>query len=75
VVDGLPASQQSARLRCMKKPQPEDETLFKLTVRLPRALADEAKIRAIREGKTLQEIAAIALTAYLRTPIGKGGAR
>jgi hypothetical protein len=59
----------------MKKPQPEDQTLFKLTVRLPHTLVDEAKIRAIREGKTLQEIAAIALTAYLRTPIGKRGAR
>lgn len=49
--------------------------MFKFTVRLSRSLADEVKIRAVREGKTLQEIAAIALTSYLRTPIRQGGER
>jgi hypothetical protein len=59
----------------MKKPPPGEAPMFKFTVRLSRSLADELKIRAVRERKTLQEIAAIALTTYLRTPIGKGGER
>ena len=49
--------------------------MFKLTVRISPPLAEEVKIRAVREGKTLQEITATALAAYLRSPLRKGDER
>lgn len=42
--------------------------MFKLTVRVPEGLADRVKIRAIKEKRTLQEMTADALEAYLRKP-------
>ncbi len=59
----------------MKKTKQDVETTFKLTVRLPRRLADEVKIRAVREGKSLQDITAAALQEYLRKPLSKEGER
>ena len=49
--------------------------MFKLTVRLPRHLAEEVKIRAVRERKKLQEIVTSALEEYLRAPASKTGER
>jgi hypothetical protein len=52
----------------MKK-KPEGPKMFKLTARLTENLAERAKIRAIKEKRTLQEVVALALEAYLRGPM------
>jgi predicted DNA binding CopG/RHH family protein len=44
------------------------EAMFKLTVRLPESLIENAKIRAVKERTTLQEMVAEALAAYLKAP-------
>lgn len=44
----------------------EAEPMSKVTIRLPDDLVERAKIRAIREHRTLQEMTAEALEAYLR---------
>lgn len=41
----------------------------KCTVKLPRALWREARIRALDEDTEFQEIVAKALTVYLKTPL------
>jgi hypothetical protein len=43
--------------------------MFKVTMRLPENLVERAEIRTIKETLTLQEIAAVALDADLRSPI------
>jgi hypothetical protein len=47
--------------------------MFKLTVRLSEGLVEKAKIRAIKERTTLQDIVTAALEAYLKTPIKREG--
>jgi hypothetical protein len=51
---------------------PEKETA-KTTLRLPASLLERAKIRAIKEHRTLQEIVADAITTYLKTPVARMG--
>ena len=43
--------------------------MHKLTIRLPEAMVERAKIRAVKEKTTLQEMVTTALEAYLRTPL------
>jgi hypothetical protein len=45
----------------------------KTTLRLPASLLERAKIRAIKEQKALQEIAAAGLEMYLKMPITRTG--
>jgi hypothetical protein len=45
----------------------------KTTLRLPTSLLERAKIRAIKERRTLQEIVADAITTYLKTPTARMG--
>jgi hypothetical protein len=47
--------------------------VIKVTMRLPENLVERAKIRAIKEHRTLQEIAAAALDAYTRSAIQREG--
>jgi len=49
--------------------------MFKMTARLPESLAERAKIRAVKEKRTLQELVALALEAYLHEPIDREGSR
>jgi predicted HicB family RNase H-like nuclease len=55
----------------------EATTMVKFTVRLSPELLEEVQIRKIREKITLEQLAARAFEAYLKTPIpgGRGGAR
>lgn len=41
----------------------------KVTVRLPEALVERIKIRAVKERRSIQELAQLAFEAYLKTPI------
>lgn len=43
--------------------------MLKLTVRLPEKLVEKAKIRAVKERTTLQDMVTVALEAYLKTPL------
>lgn len=43
--------------------------MLKLTVRLPENLVEKAKIRAVKERTTLQDVVTVALEAYLKTPL------
>jgi hypothetical protein len=52
----------------------ETEEMDKLVARIPRELLKRAKIRAVQDETTLQEIVALALEAWLKTP-AKGGNR
>jgi predicted DNA binding CopG/RHH family protein len=45
-----------------------EKPTFRLTVRITESLAQRIKIRAVREKLTLQQLTALALEAYLRTP-------
>jgi hypothetical protein len=54
----------------MKDPKPE---LVKTTIKLPKTLWREARIRALDEDKDFQEIVASALAAYLKTPLKRKG--
>ena len=45
--------------------------ITRTTVELADALHQEAKIRAIREGRDLRDLFTDALTAYLKTPLLK----
>ena len=56
----------------MKRPK-EPEELVKTTIRLPRNLWREARIRALDEGTGFQEIVTRALSSYLKEQ--KGGPR
>jgi hypothetical protein len=47
--------------------------MSKTTLRLPGSLLERAKIRAIKEKRTLQDITTAALEAYLKTPIARRG--
>ncbi len=51
----------------------EAKPMSKTTLRLPATLLERAKIRAIKEKRTLQEITAAALEAYLKTSIARAG--
>jgi len=42
--------------------------MFKLTVRLPNSLIEKAKIRAVKDRRTLQDLVSDALEAYLKSP-------
>lgn len=46
------------------------ETLVRTTVRLPAELLKDAKVKAIRDGKTLQDLITAAIRSYV-----KGGKR
>lgn len=47
--------------------------MVKVTVRLPENLVEKAKIRAVKERTTLQEMVAAALETYLKTPLKREG--
>lgn len=49
--------------------------MIKFGVRLPETLLEEVQVRAIREKRTLQELTALALAAYLKRPINRKEAR
>ena len=42
-------------------------------MRLPENLLERAKIRAVKEKRTLQDITTAALEAYLKTPLVREG--
>jgi len=44
--------------------------MTKVTIRLPDQLVEKAKIRAIRERRTFQDVVGEALALYLKTPKG-----
>jgi len=50
----------------MKISKREETLMVRMTVRVPEALAEKVKIRAIREKISLQELVKQALKAYLR---------
>jgi hypothetical protein len=54
---------------------PVTPALTMLTVRITPDLLERAKIRAIKEKSTLQNLTAVALEAYLKTPLGQGRGR
>jgi hypothetical protein len=56
-------------LRAMK-PKPETA---KTSIRLPKALWRATHIRALDEGRDLQDVIASALEAYLKTPLKRQG--
>jgi hypothetical protein len=60
----------------MKNKAAAEETT-KTSIRLPRELWREAHIRALDEGRDLQDIIASALQAYVKTPLKRsaGGQR
>jgi plasmid stability protein len=47
--------------------------MFKLTVRLPDGLIQRAKIRAIKDRRTVQDLVAEALEAYLKDSTSRAG--
>jgi len=47
--------------------------MFKLTVRLPDSLIERAKIRAIKDKLTMQDLVTEAIEAYLKTSAKRGG--
>jgi predicted HicB family RNase H-like nuclease len=49
----------------------EDDTIKTFTVRLPETLIERIKIRAVKERRSLQELAQLAFEAYLKTPIAR----
>jgi predicted DNA binding CopG/RHH family protein len=55
------------------KTKREIQPMSKTTLRLPENLIERAKIRAIKERRTFQEIATTALEAYLKTPLAREG--
>jgi hypothetical protein len=59
-------------MACMKK-KTESTEMVKTTTRLPKALWREAHIRALDEDRDFQDIVAIALDAYLKTPLKRLG--
>jgi predicted DNA binding CopG/RHH family protein len=69
----LTASQQSAIVLSMAKLKQENGTMLKLTVRLPESLVEKAKIRAVKERTTLQDMVTLALETYLKTPLKREG--
>ena len=60
------ASCQSAIIPPMKKSQREEPPMVKLTVRLPENLVERAKIAAVKQKTTLQEMTRVALEAHLK---------
>jgi predicted DNA binding CopG/RHH family protein len=44
-----------------------EAAMFKLTVRLPDSLIEKAKIRAVKDKLTMQDLVADALEAYLKS--------
>jgi len=58
----------AARHSTQRTPRPG---ITRTTVELADALHQEAKIRAIREGRDLRDLFTVALTAYLKTPLLK----
>ena len=56
----------------MKKKAEESSEMVKTSLRLPRALWRDARVRALDEHLEFQELVAKALEAYLK---GKGGVR
>jgi hypothetical protein len=46
--------------------------LARLSARIPEALSEKVKIRAVREKRTVQDLLIDALELYLRTPLKKG---
>src|SRR5579885_3907223 len=67
--DGLPYSQRSGTVPCMRTAKREASRMMtKITIRLPDALVQRAKIRAVRQRTQLQKIIAAALEAWLKHP-------
>ena len=74
--EGLTSRWQDGNIPAMKTTKREAEAMTKTSLRLPVALLERVKIRSIKERRPLQEIACVALEAYLKTPIEReGGAR
>lgn len=59
----------------MKQDKQEVVTMSKVTIRLPDSIIERAKIRAIKERRTLQDITAEALEVYLKRTEREGGSR
>jgi hypothetical protein len=57
----------------MRTKQREEAAMFKLTVRLPDSLIERAKIRAIKDKLTMQDLVTEAIEAYLKTSAKRGG--
>jgi hypothetical protein len=55
------------------KPRREQANMKLLGVRVPESLIERAKIRAVREKSTLQDLVETALEAYLKTPLRREG--
>jgi hypothetical protein len=53
--------------------KPNDGPTSKTTLRLPDNLLERAKIRAVKEKRTLQDITTAALEAYLKMPLVREG--
>src|ERR1700730_3348933 len=68
--DGKPASRLPNRMRTKQR---EGAAMFKLTVRLPDSLIERAKIRAIKDKLTMQDLVTEAIEAYLKTSAKRGG--
>lgn len=49
----------------------ETDNMVKVTVRLPEALVERVKIRAVKERRSIQELAQLAFETYLKTPIAR----
>jgi len=49
--------------------------MVRIVARVPEALADKLKIRAVKEHKSIQELITEAVEALLKTPLQKEGAR
>jgi predicted DNA binding CopG/RHH family protein len=48
--------------------------MLRVTVRLPDSLVEQAKIRVVKDRRTLQDLVTDALEAQLKTPERWGGA-
>jgi len=58
----------------MRKPKQEaEEAMVKTTVRMPESLVERAKITAIKQKITLQDLVTVAVENYLKQQ--QGGAR
>jgi hypothetical protein len=53
----------------------KNEEMVKTTIRLPRSIWRDARVRALDEGIDLQDLVSAALTSYLKTPLKREGSR
>jgi hypothetical protein len=59
----------------MKKPKQTDDSAVKTTIRMPRAVWQAARVRALEEQIDFQDLVVAALETHLKKPRRKGGAR